>query len=122
MAGLFVQSGSREAFRAALGEPDSVRTETVPNRHDPAITDTVVALYYADLTAIIWKPGYEGARDLLEHVEVRSNRYLRWPSRGSAPVPATSSPRSASRRSSRPRNSSTNAGRRRRRLNRWCSS
>ena len=80
--GLLVQGESREAFRAALGEPDSVRTETVPNRHDPAITDTVVALYYADLTAIIWKPGYEGARDLLEHVEVRDNRYLRWPALG----------------------------------------
>ena len=80
--GLLVQAESREAFRAALGEPDSVITATVPNRHDPAITDTVVALYYADLSAIIWKPGYEGARDLLEHVEVRDNRYLRWPSLG----------------------------------------
>lgn len=80
--GLLVQAESREAFRAALGEPDSVRMETVPNRHDPAVVDTVVALYYTDLTAIVWKPGYPEARDLLEHVEVRSNRYLRWPSLG----------------------------------------
>lgn len=80
--GLLVQAESREAFRAALGEPDSVATVTVPNRHDPAVVDTVVALYYTDLTAIVWKPGYPEARDLLEHVEVRSNRYLRWPSLG----------------------------------------
>ena len=80
--GLLVRAESREAFRAALGEPDSVQTETVPNRHDPAVTDTVVALYYADLTAIVWKPGYPDARDLLEYVEVRDNRYLRWPSLG----------------------------------------
>lgn len=80
--GLLVRAESRQAFRAALGEPDSVRTETVPNRHDPAVTDTVVALYYADLTAIVWKPGYPDARDLLEYVEVRDNRYLRWPALG----------------------------------------
>ncbi|HEX7118179.1 MAG TPA: hypothetical protein VF212_05295, partial [Longimicrobiales bacterium] len=80
--GLLVRAESRQAFRAALGEPDSVVRATVPNRHDPSVTDTVVALHFAELSAVLWKPGHAGATDLLEQVEVRANRYLRWPSLG----------------------------------------
>lgn len=42
-----VQAELRKAFRAAREEPDSVRTETVPNRHDPAVTDAVVGQKHA---------------------------------------------------------------------------
>lgn len=50
---LLVRTESREAFRAALGESDCVATATVRHGHDPAVTDTVVGLYCADLTAIM---------------------------------------------------------------------
>lgn len=80
--GLLIPADSRQTFRATLGEPDSVVTALVTNRHDPSVTDTVVALYFAELSAVIWRPGHEGAKDLVEQVEVRANRYLRWPSLG----------------------------------------
>lgn len=79
---LLVRAESREEFVAALGEPDSVTTVTWPNRHDGTITDTIVALHFAELSAVLWRPGHEGAGELLEHVEVRGNRHLRWPTLG----------------------------------------
>lgn len=79
---LLVRANSREGFVAALGEPDSVKTVTWPNRHDATVTDTIVALHFAELSAVLWRPGHEGASELLEHVEVRGNRHLRWPTLG----------------------------------------
>lgn len=80
--GLRVDARSREAYRAALGEPDSVASETVANRHVPGVTDTIFRWHYPGLTTQIWKPGTEGGTDLLDRVEVRSDDHLAWPELG----------------------------------------
>ena len=71
---------SRADFARALGDPDSVAAEVVPNRHVPGVTDTLFTLYYPDLTAHLHRPGPGG--ELTSSVEVRSDRHLRYPAIG----------------------------------------
>jgi hypothetical protein len=78
--GLAVTARSREDFRAALGEPERIQSEPIPNRHDPALTDTIFQLEYEGLVAGIHRPA--GMDDLLERVHVRDNRYLTYPELG----------------------------------------
>lgn len=80
--GLRVDARSREAYRDALGEPDSVASETVENRHVPGVIDTIFRWHYPGLTTQIWKPGTEGGTDLLDRVEVRSDDHLAYPELG----------------------------------------
>jgi len=64
------------AVRAALGQPDSVVTAPVPNRHDPAVTDSLSTLYYRGLRAEFFRAGYDG-RELLSALDIFDDRYLR---------------------------------------------
>lgn len=74
---LRVDARSRDALRAALGEPDSTAAEVVPNRHVPGVMDTIYTLHYPDLVARFHHPG--GGGDLLAMVQVSNNRHLRYP-------------------------------------------
>jgi hypothetical protein len=75
--GLGIDAGTRESLRAALGEPDSLGAEVLPNRHVPGVMDTIYTVIHSDLTARIHHPG--GGGDLLSSVEVSANRHLRYP-------------------------------------------
>lgn len=79
-SGLAVRAGTREEFRAELGEPRRLESETEPNRHDPALTDTLFRLEYPGLAAWIRRPAR--LNDLLERVEVTDNRHLAYPELG----------------------------------------
>jgi hypothetical protein len=75
--GLSTPELSRAAFAEALGAPDSVTAEAVPNRHIPTATDTILTLYYPELMARIHRPGPGG--ELPAAVAVTDNQYLRYP-------------------------------------------
>lgn len=74
---LQVDARSREALRAALGTPQRLLSEAVPNRHVPGVMDTIYTVHYPDLVARIHHPG--GGGDLLSMVQVSDNRHLRYP-------------------------------------------
>lgn len=75
--GLRPIGSTRPEITQRLGEPDSLLATSVPNRHDPSVQDTLLALHYPDLVVHIHRPG--GGRDLLSDVEVTDDRYLRHP-------------------------------------------
>jgi hypothetical protein len=71
-----VETGtSRAEIASRLGEPDSVTVRTVSNRHDPAMTDSIITLYYAGLEAEVHIAGYDG-KEMLAALAISSNRYL----------------------------------------------
>jgi len=67
---------TRAALRSALGAPDSVAARAAANPHDPAVTDSVVALYYPGLRAEFYRAGYDG-KELLSELAIADDRYLR---------------------------------------------
>jgi hypothetical protein len=73
--GLRVPVATRKELAAALGASDSIHARAQPNRHDPSVTDSLVTVHYAGLTAVHLLPG--GERDLVDHVIVTDNRHLR---------------------------------------------
>ena len=77
--GLRVPEKSRQEVIAVLGQPDSVRSVAEANRHDPAVTDSLVVLYYPGL-----RLDYRvaGGKDLLEVADVSDSRYLKYPTIG----------------------------------------
>lgn len=75
--GLVPLGDSRATLAETLGEPDSVRTAVVPNRHLPEVRDTLFAVHYPGLVVSLHRPG--GGGDMLSGVQVRDNRYLRYP-------------------------------------------
>lgn len=75
LRGLRTTADTRASLEAALGVPDSIEAEAVPNRHIPGITDTLFTVHYPDIVAHIHRPG--GGGELLSRVEVSSNRHLR---------------------------------------------
>ena len=80
--GLVPVGDTRAAIAARLGEPDSVHSEVVPNRHVAGVQDTLFTLFYPRLTARLHRPG--GGSDILAGVEVSDDRYLRFPLIGAA--------------------------------------
>lgn len=83
-ADAFVRSGllpigdTRERIGARLGEPARVTSETVPNRHVPGVTDTLIVLEYPGLAVHVHRPGMADAGDLISRVDVTDDRYLRF--------------------------------------------
>ena len=73
--GLQLPGNTRADFLAALGDPNRIVSEAVPNRHVPGVTDTLFTLYYPDLIAHIHLPGPGG--ELVSSVEVSDNWHLR---------------------------------------------
>ena len=71
---------TRQAFAAAFGAPDSIAPGAEPNRHDPAVTDSIFTVYYPGLVLDIRTPA--GSRDMATHVRVEDNRYLAYPGIG----------------------------------------
>ena len=77
---------TRAELRRAYGEPDSIFGTTEPNRHVPGAVDSLFSVYYQGLTAGLRTPS--GARDMVEHVTVRDNRFLRYPHIGIGATPS----------------------------------
>ena len=75
--GLLPIGDSRASLVDTLGEPDSLHSRVVPNRHVPGVQDTLFTLFYPTLTARLHRPG--GGRDILAGIEVADNRHLRHP-------------------------------------------
>lgn len=76
LRGLRTTADTRASLAEALGAPDSIEAEAVPNRHNPGITDTLLTVHYPELVAHIHRPG--GGGELLSSVQVSSNRHLRY--------------------------------------------
>jgi hypothetical protein len=69
---------TRADIAALLGGPDSVSVTTVANRHDPAVTDSVLTLFYDGLSAVVYRAGYDG-KEMLAALEITQSRHLRSP-------------------------------------------
>lgn len=68
--------GTRAELSRALGGPDSVRGRVVPNRHDGAISDSLLTVYYPGLSVEFFRAGFDG-RELLSALVIVDDRYLR---------------------------------------------
>lgn len=76
---------TRAALAEAYGEADSIRVATEPNRHMAGATDSLFVVYYPGMVVDLRKP--ENGDDLVDHVEISDNRYLRYPAIGiGAPI------------------------------------
>lgn len=75
--GLALAAWSRASLREALGEPDSIASEVIPNRHLPGAIDTLFIVYYPELAVHIHRPGPGG--ELVSSAYVGSNQYLKYP-------------------------------------------
>jgi len=67
---------TRAELRRVLGAADSVVTTPVVNRHDPAVTDSVLVVHYPQLAIELYRASYDG-RELLAGVRIADDRYLR---------------------------------------------
>ena len=65
----------RAALRATLGAPRRTTLHAQPNRHDPAVTDSLVELEYAD-ARFVYYVVTAASNDLLDFAEVRDDRHL----------------------------------------------
>lgn len=65
----------RIALREQLGEPLRTTRHAQPNRHDPAVTDSLVEIEYPD-ARFVYYVVTRSANDLLDFARVRSNRHL----------------------------------------------
>lgn len=79
--GLLLPARSRDGLRDALGEPREIRAHPMENRHDPAVTDTLVTWNYPGVDIHLHQVG-DGGPEFLSEVEVTDNRYLRYPAAG----------------------------------------
>ena len=59
---------------AAVGVPDSVRSEPVPNRHVPGQTDSLITQFRPGLEVELYRTA-PGAQ-FVQRIDVRSNRWL----------------------------------------------
>lgn len=87
--GLTIPTDDRAAARAALGLPDSTRSRVEPNRHVPALTDSIVEWFYPGLRLEYRVVGAGQTQDLLSVADVRDNRYLKHPVLGVGATVAT---------------------------------
>lgn len=79
--GLLLPARDRAGLRETLGEPGEIRTHPMENRHDPAVTDTLVTWSYPGVEVHLHQVG-NGGPEFLSAVEVTDNRYLRYPAAG----------------------------------------
>jgi hypothetical protein len=79
--GLLLPGETRAELEEALGEPTERQVVPMENRHDPAITDTIVAWTYPGVVFHLHRVG-SGGPEFLTDVEVMDNRYLRFPGVG----------------------------------------
>ena len=75
--GLLV-SDSRLEVAARFGQPDSMRSRAVINRHIPSQTDSIVDLFYLGLHLTYYVVG-AGKKEFLQTAVVSDNRYLKYP-------------------------------------------
>ena len=68
---------TRAGVVAAFGQPDSVRSLPTANRHDPAVTDSLVTIFYGDARYDFYIVS-QGPAELLDHAIVTGNRHLRY--------------------------------------------
>ena len=66
---------SRRNLRAKLGEPDSTSARPIQNRHDAAVTDSIIDIHYPGLSAEIYLATFNG-NELTVFVTVTDNRYI----------------------------------------------
>jgi len=67
---------TRAELAQRLGTPDSITIDTVPNKHDASVTDSVFTLHYAGIAFEVYRATYDG-RELLAAVTVTDDRHLR---------------------------------------------
>jgi len=67
---------TRAQLIARLGEPDSVGSMPVPNRHDPAVTDSVVQLLYPGARYTYYVVS-AGPGEILDEARISSKEHLR---------------------------------------------
>jgi hypothetical protein len=72
---------SRLEVAARFGQPDSMTSRSVINRHIPSQTDSIVDLFYPGLHLTYYVVG-EGAKEFLQTAVVSDNRYLKYPQVG----------------------------------------
>lgn len=63
-------------IRPILGAPDSVSAEPYPNQHDSTQTDTILRLYYRDLTLALYRVTKSRGDILLQVILSRAGRRL----------------------------------------------
>ena len=81
--GFLIPDSRRKAVAARLGRPDSVRSQSAPNTHNPAQMDTIVDVFYSGLRLHYGVLGVkEGETDILMEADVSDNRYLKYPALG----------------------------------------
>jgi hypothetical protein len=80
--GLRVLDGPRQAVIAQLGQPDSIRSQTEQNPHNPAQADSTVEFFYPGLRLSYYVVGERPTRDILQTADVWDNRYLKYPEIG----------------------------------------
>lgn len=74
---ILATESTRKALRRVYGEPDSVLFTTQPNRHVAGGVDSLFGVFYRGLTVSLRVP--DRGEDLVEHVVIRDNRFLRYP-------------------------------------------
>jgi hypothetical protein len=82
----FVEHGllaaaSRLKVAAQFGQPDSMRSRSVINRHIPSQTDSIIDLFYSGVHLTYYVVG-EGKKEFLQTAVVFDNRYLKYPQVG----------------------------------------
>ena len=82
----FVQHGllvpdSRTEVISRFGAADSVASRAVVNRHNAALTDSIVDLFYPGLHLTYYVVG-RGGKEFLQTAVVSDNRYLKYPDFG----------------------------------------
>ena len=81
--GFLIPDSRRKAVATQLGRPDSMRSHAIPNNHRPVQMDTIVDIFYPGLRLEYDVLGVtEGETDILLHVDVSDNRYLKYPALG----------------------------------------
>lgn len=78
--GLLVPDSRREMI-SRFGTADSVASRAVVNRHNAALTDSIVDLFYPGLHLTYYVVG-QGGKEFLQTAVVSDNRYLKFPQSG----------------------------------------
>ena len=74
-------SDSHVEVISILGQPDSMTSRSVINRHIPSQTDSIIDLFYPGLHLTYYVVGV-GNKEFLQTAMVSANRYLKYPQFG----------------------------------------